>query len=207
MDFRDKFNKYNEKLRQLGGLSEQVLAQMLFIAMKDLSIPLMNACMKREAHVFLRMADGKTVLFNYLMHMTIPGIVNHSNQCDGNNQPIDNSGITNCQMNVIAHSLSPFVFPGNKHLINMNQPSVLFLAIMLKSPELVKYLIPYGADVNARNQNNMTSLMLAADNNLLDICQVLINSGADKRLVDDQGRTAFQIATAKGYTNLLPLLL
>jgi hypothetical protein len=64
--------------------------------------------------------------------------------------------------------------------------------------ELVNVLIAAKADVNARNQANMTPLMLAVQWNQPEIVRTLLQHGADVSAVNEQGRNAMQIAIDMG---------
>ena len=59
----------------------------------------------------------------------------------------------------------------------------------------VKFLIFFGADVNARNTYGITPLMLAASRNRNPaVVETLINAGADVNAKDQGGRTALMWA-------------
>lgn len=60
----------------------------------------------------------------------------------------------------------------------------------------VRLHIRRGDDLDARDGNGMTPLMLAASKNKGGICSILISSGADASLLDPSGRDALMIATA-----------
>lgn len=55
--------------------------------------------------------------------------------------------------------------------------------------DVVKLLIKYGADVNARQENNMTALNCAIENMHLDVIEHLIKHGANINLCDKYGVT------------------
>jgi RNA polymerase primary sigma factor len=55
-----------------------------------------------------------------------------------------------------------------------------------------------GDDVNARDSNGMTPLMLAASKNKAAICALLLSRGADLGLADSHGRDALALARAAG---------
>jgi uncharacterized protein len=72
--------------------------------------------------------------------------------------------------------------------------------------EVAKLLVAHGADVDAQDNDGLTPLMHAADSGggpeaatrINDYIPWLLGLGADARLQDGQGRTAAQIAKAKG---------
>ena len=70
------------------------------------------------------------------------------------------------------------------------------LAAGFKSyPEVIKTLISAGADVNARDSDGMTPLMLAADgNDNTEVIKILIAAWADGKLKSSEGKTAFDYA-------------
>jgi ankyrin repeat protein len=59
-----------------------------------------------------------------------------------------------------------------------------------------------GADVNVRNDAGQTPLMFATEKGYADMVQVLIQSGANPKLVNNQGESALTIALMKGYTRI-----
>lgn len=73
---------------------------------------------------------------------------------------------------------------------------------------MVKTLIKQGADVNARDAEGRTVLMLAAssENVPLETMQTLIDEGADVNAKGVQGETALVIARRRGQTPLVELL-
>jgi len=63
-------------------------------------------------------------------------------------------------------------------------------------------LIAMGADVNVRDEAGQTPLMFAAEMGYADMVQVLIQNGANPKLVNKQGESALTIALMKGYTRI-----
>ena len=61
-------------------------------------------------------------------------------------------------------------------------------------PEKVRQLIQDGADVNAKEENGWTPLMLAAIENTTEALTVLLDAGADAKAKNDKGRTALNYA-------------
>ncbi len=70
----------------------------------------------------------------------------------------------------------------------------LHLAAAVGSKEGIKHLISIGGDVNARDAGSNTPLMVATQNNRLDIIQELINQQCDPYLQNNIGNTALMIA-------------
>jgi hypothetical protein len=59
-------------------------------------------------------------------------------------------------------------------------------------PEIIKFLVNQGADVNARNDNGETALIVACDN--ADSVKALIEAGADVNQADNEGNTPIMLA-------------
>ena len=74
-------------------------------------------------------------------------------------------------------------------------------------------LLEHGVDANARDTDNATPLHLASgseyamEEQLLDVVQMLLQHGSDIHAWDDEGQTPFMKATAKGYHEVMQLLL
>lgn len=74
----------------------------------------------------------------------------------------------------------------------------LRMAVVAGVESAVQIHIERGDDLDARDTHGMTPLMLAAARNKPEICRLLLNAGADHRLLDPSGRTALDIATSCG---------
>ncbi|SHN40580.1 RNA polymerase primary sigma factor [Duganella sacchari] len=72
------------------------------------------------------------------------------------------------------------------------------MAVMAGVESAVQLHIDRGDDLNARDGNGLTLLMLSATRNKSAICQLLLNAGADDSLLDPVGRTAHAIAVEVG---------
>ena len=72
--------------------------------------------------------------------------------------------------------------------------TALTIAIALESPALVKLLLDFKADPNARNPYLWTALMTACQRQDLDIVKLLLKSGAKPNLRNDFGDTAIIFA-------------
>ena len=59
-------------------------------------------------------------------------------------------------------------------------------------PEIIKFLVNRGADVNAHNDNGETALIVACDN--ADSVKALIEAGADVNQADNEGNTPIMLA-------------
>ncbi|MGO8673941.1 MAG: ankyrin repeat domain-containing protein [Capsulimonadaceae bacterium] len=71
---------------------------------------------------------------------------------------------------------------------------------------LVQSLLNGGANVNARDPDGTTALMLAARSGLADVTHMLLLSGADASLKDLAGNTALQQAVTSGASQVVSLL-
>jgi RNA polymerase primary sigma factor len=80
------------------------------------------------------------------------------------------------------------------------QPLSRFLkiAIMAGVESAIRIHIDRGDDLNARDGNGLTPLMLSAARNNPAICKLLLDAGADAGLLDPSGKTALAIAVAAG---------
>ncbi len=75
---------------------------------------------------------------------------------------------------------------------------LLRLSVMAGVERAVQIHIDRGDDLNARDANGMTPLMLSAARDKPTICKLLTNAGADHGLLDPSGKTALEIAVAAG---------
>ena len=88
-------------------------------------------------------------------------------------------------------------------------------ALMLASggghTDVVKLLLDNKADVHAGRRTlwrkQWTALHLAADGDHVDICSMLINKHAHVNKQTENGETALMLASKKGHTNVVKLLL
>ncbi|XP_047316701.1 E3 ubiquitin-protein ligase KEG-like [Impatiens glandulifera] len=72
--------------------------------------------------------------------------------------------------------------------------TALHTAAMANDVELVKIILDFGVDVNIRNVNNTIPLHLALAKGAKPCVELLLSSGADCNLQDDDGDNAFHIA-------------
>jgi len=80
------------------------------------------------------------------------------------------------------------------------------MAVLAGVESAVKVHIERGDDLNARDANGMTPLMLSAARNKPAICKLLLGAGADHGLLDPSGKTALQIALAIGSESTAAIL-
>lgn len=72
------------------------------------------------------------------------------------------------------------------------------MAVLAGVESAVKIHIERGDDLNARDAQGLTPLMLSASRNKFTICSILLDAGADADLLDPSGRSALAIAHAVG---------
>lgn len=69
------------------------------------------------------------------------------------------------------------------------------------------YLIDQGADVNAKNNDGCTALLLAAQLNKKELVELLLSKGADVNAPDQRGQTALMAAAIQGQPEVVcPLI-
>jgi len=83
-----------------------------------------------------------------------------------------------------------------------SEPAIL-LAAMLQRREVVRLLIQHGADVNARDEQRQTALMLSE----VIAAEDLIQAGADVNARDASGETALMKAVTRADRDLTRLLI
>jgi RNA polymerase primary sigma factor len=74
----------------------------------------------------------------------------------------------------------------------------LRIAVMAGVESAIQLHIDRGDDLNARDPNGFTLLMLSAARNKHAVCKLLLDAGADKELISPSGTTAHAIAVAAG---------
>lgn len=83
---------------------------------------------------------------------------------------------------------------------------LLRMAVLAGVESAVRMHVRRGDDLDARDSNGMTPLMLAASKNKPAICALLLSSGADASLTDPSGRNALDIAKAADASEALSVL-
>jgi ankyrin repeat protein len=82
-----------------------------------------------------------------------------------------------------------------------NQPLHAALALG-RNPETIRLLLHAGANPNARQTAGFTAIFSAAAANRRDLCELLIQHGADANLSNDFGQTAAGFARERSHTEL-----
>ena len=80
------------------------------------------------------------------------------------------------------------------------------MAVLAGVETAVRLHVRRGDDLDARDGDGMTPLMLAASKNKAGICALLLSSGADASLTDPSGRDALGIAKALGASEAVSAL-
>jgi ankyrin repeat protein len=82
-----------------------------------------------------------------------------------------------------------------EHGADVNDPSVSYVATNGgQSHSILKYLLENGGDVDQRDEEGNTALMMAAKYNRVENVKLLLEAGADKSLKNNEGKTALDIA-------------
>lgn len=71
---------------------------------------------------------------------------------------------------------------------------------------IVKFLLSNMAIIDYQDIDGMTPLMAAVDKEHLQTAKVLLDEGADPSIEDETGKTAFDIAKDKGFSQIEKLL-
>ncbi|CAG9310782.1 unnamed protein product [Blepharisma stoltei] len=97
-------------------------------------------------------------------------------------------------------------FDINSILDKRRKYSPLLLASQLGKLEMVEYLVSRGADLNARDFEGNTPLMMAVIHEQTDVIKALVSFGAKLDLKDNYGYTAIDKAESRGYQNIVNFL-
>ncbi len=85
-----------------------------------------------------------------------------------------------------------------------NNRSALEWAVPIHEIQTISALINGGADINSKNRNGATPLMIAITYGRDDVAELLINAGADLTIKDKNGKTALQQAEEDSLAQLSP---
>jgi ankyrin repeat protein len=102
----------------------------------------------------------------------------------------------------------------NTRVDNSSRATVLMIAVHYEKPDVAKFLIEKGADVNAKTAHGQTALFEASAYGELDVVKMLLAKGADVNFVvhddsegDDPGCTPLLLAAENGQLEVVKLLL
>ena len=139
---------------------------------------------------------------------------------NNNNWGLGTSPNTKAVMNLISKIRNEYDIEAIKELIskmsisNLNQVidgnTALMTASMIRNRPIVELLLDHGADINIRDKDGKTALMLMYSHSLNednDITRLLLERGADTNIRDKNGKTALMYATEMGDVIAVILLL
>jgi hypothetical protein len=197
MDYKNKYLKYFEKNKQMGGSIQEELYNAL-LACNDSGTcneKLIEELSGKGADILARRSPtGDIVLYEVLQELHNRGIPLKKIMLDAIAIPLSaylrQSNFNSFEQKINQRS-SPYTIP------------ILSLAISialnnkeLDEDELVKGLIGFHADINATYEpTKNTPLMQAVYQQKVSICKILIKAGANKGLTNSDGDTAFALAT------------
>ncbi|WP_186321356.1 ankyrin repeat domain-containing protein [Bacillus sp. FJAT-22090] len=92
---------------------------------------------------------------------------------------------------------------GKEGEVKMNEQ--LIQAAKHKETERIKTLIEEGVDINTKDSEGRTAVMIATYNNDVETAKVLIKAGADVSIQDNMQNNPFLYAGAEGYVEILKL--
>ena len=98
------------------------------------------------------------------------------------------------------------------HAVSQAHQGTVIRNIYQSLPDVARLLLEHGADVNAQTFSSSgstrvgTPLHVTMQYNRAEVARVLLEHGANVNAEDGQGRTPFQIASAKGYDEIMKLL-
>jgi len=90
----------------------------------------------------------------------------------------------------------------NKVAMNGSGLTALQSAVSRGNDDVVKTLLEFNADVDVKMLGGFTSLMMAGAMGAQGLVELLLENGADKTLVSDDGRDAASFASSAGHDNL-----
>ena len=97
---------------------------------------------------------------------------------------------------------------GNKHgkLARIHRNTSLHEAVEEGRADVVQVLIDAGADIEEKDSEGRTPLLLACWSGYLDAVKVLVQAGAELRVADHNGRTCLTLASCEGHTETVRYL-
>ena len=84
-----------------------------------------------------------------------------------------------------------------------NGNTILHYACQRNNTKIIKYLVEFSNDINAKNNDMQTPLHIAAKNNYLDICSILVENGAMLNIYDKYKKTPIHIAYENNCSELM----
>lgn len=111
----------------------------------------------------------------------------------------DNTAGHGLQSNLESHS-------GPTNAASLGDGSFTDAAAFANLPRITE-LIAKGVDINAKNKDGVTALLLAAQNGHLEVVNVLLEAKADPNIADADGDTALLLAVESGAAEVVQALL
>ena len=111
--------------------------------------------------------------------------------------------------NNVIHIATDLLKSGADPNIKTNDGWTPLMIAMLKGFDdiIVNLLIQYNVNVDLQNNNGATALYIACENNAIHGATALLKSSADPNIKERSGWTPLMIATAKGFGDIVNLLL
>ncbi len=103
--------------------------------------------------------------------------------------------------------LSAFFLNACKTDIDMSRQTSIIEAVKNNQPAVVEAALKKGADVNTKDGNGKSLLLIATQANNLEMARLLVAYGADVNQQDDRKDSPFLYAGASGYAALINLFL
>jgi ankyrin repeat protein len=92
------------------------------------------------------------------------------------------SGLSHIASALIRHGANV-----NAACLTTHNVTLLMLTAYDKNIEITRELIECGADVNAKDKDDWTPLRYAVDAKNTEMCQLLVNAGADTKVIAQDG--------------------
>ncbi|XP_054633495.1 ankyrin repeat domain-containing protein 26-like isoform X2 [Dunckerocampus dactyliophorus] len=91
--------------------------------------------------------------------------------------------------------------------MDVNGNTALHLASSIPSISIVLMLVKHDADINAKNQEGLSPLTIAAQEDNVDVADFLLKKGADVNILDKNKRSPLMVAAGQGHSSMVQLLL
>ena len=88
----------------------------------------------------------------------------------------------------------------------MDSLNKIINAVINNDIDKIKSLMEPGIDLDEKDLNGRTSLIIACQKGHLEIARILLNSGANYALYDNAGKNAMHYAIESGYSDIVNLI-
>jgi len=96
------------------------------------------------------------------------------------------------------------------HFVSQGHQGSVIPNVYQSLPDVARSLLEHGADVNAQSsgssRSGRTPLHVTMDFHTVEVVHVLLEHGANVDVKGRRGRTPFQIASMKGFDDIMKLL-